>query len=152
MLKPSQISKILGYASDPNIAEKLHVLAHRSLVEYLTIDAADVQRQRIRRTTDRGTDCAIALPRNQRLRDGAVLKLDHDGAIVVRLTEEQWLTIEPCDKASALEFGYFAGNLHWRVKFQDGRLKIALEGPKQDYIARLRPFLESNRVREVEND
>ena len=81
-----------------------------------------------------------------------MLALDEARAIVVRLTVERWLTLSPRNEASALELGYFAGNLHWRVRFAGPRLLIALEGPKEDYLARLGPLLRDGRAVEVEDD
>ena len=60
--------------------------------------------------------------------------------------DESWLRLRPRDAASALELGYNAGNLHWRVRFDDGDLLVALEGPKEDYLARIEPLLAAGRV------
>ena len=141
------LNTILGFASDPDMASRLHDLSHAGKVEYITISHAETARRRFRVATDRGTDCAIALGREARLADGAVLKLDASGAIVVRLTEQQWLAVEPADAAAALELGYFAGNLHWRVRFDGGTLLIALEGPRETYVERLAPFFEAGRAK-----
>ena len=43
----------------------------------------------------------------------------------------------PRDEATALELGYLCGNLHWRVRFADKRILIAMEGPEESYLARL---------------
>ncbi len=110
------IDRIVGFASSPEIGERLHGLGHAGGLEFITLSREDTLRRR-RVTTDCGTDCTIALPRDQRLSDGAILLLDEDHAIVVRMAEERWLALEPRDAAAALEFGYFCGNLHWRVKF-----------------------------------
>ncbi len=147
-----RLTEIIGYTSDPGIADRLHRLAHAGVVEYLTVDGNDVLRHRFRATTDKGTDCAISLPRDQRLRDGAVLTLEEGRAIVIRTVEEHWLCLRPCDAAAALEIGYFAGNLHWRVKFQGESLLIALEGPVEDYLARLEPFFLDGRAERVDDE
>jgi len=141
-----KIRGVLGFASDSALAERLHALGHTGRVEHLVLAQEDVHRRRLRAQTDQGTDCLIALPRNQTLGDGAVLLLESTRAIVVRLTEERWLTLAPRDSAAALELGYFAGNLHWRVRFVGARLLVALEGPEDDYLARLRPFLNDGRA------
>ena len=148
----ARISAIIGFASDPALAGRLHDIGHAGHVEQLVLDADDVHRRRLRARTDKGTDCLIALPMDQSLGDGAVLALEEDWAIVVRLAEQRWLKLAPRDAAAALELGYFAGNLHWRVKFQDARLLVALEGPKQDFLARLGPFLDDDRAVEVGDD
>ena len=72
-------------------------------------------------------------------------------AIVVRMSEEEWLTLVPIDLAAAVELGYFSGNLHWRVRFEGSNLKVALEGPENIYLDRLKPFFESGRVTRVQD-
>lgn len=141
-----RITKICGFASEPVLAERLHDIGHKDGVEYLVLAREDVHRRRLRARTDRGTDCLIALPRDQSLGDGAVLLLEEARAVVVRLAEERWLPLDTRDKATALEVGYFAGNLHWRVRFEGERLLVALEGPEEDYLARLQPLLDDERV------
>lgn len=145
-----RITEVLGFASDPDLAERLHELDHVGRVERLLLGQDDVHRRRLRARTDRGTDCLIALPRDQALGDGAVLLLEPSHAVVVRLDEERWLPLEPRDAAAALELGYFAGNLHWRVRFGGARLLVALEGPEADYLARLQPFLDDGRARRAD--
>ncbi len=142
--------RILGYASQDPFAEALHDLGHFGRIEVVTISPEDVARRRFRLKTDKGTDCAIMLGRDQQLSDGAVLKLAEDGAIVIRLSERQWLSLDAPDKAAALELGYFGGNLHWKVRFEDGLMHVALEGPRQSYLDRLEGLLAEGKVRIVE--
>ena len=97
-------------------------------------------------TTDRGTSCVIALPRGERLYNGAVLALEESRAIVVRVAGESWLRLRPVSVADALRLGYHAGNLHWRVRFDGEDLLVALEGPEADYVARLTELVEEGRI------
>ncbi|MFQ5785820.1 MAG: urease accessory protein UreE [Alphaproteobacteria bacterium] len=144
-----RITGLFGDASDPDIAERLHALSHAGRVEYVTLDRADMNRRRLRVTTDKGTECAIVLARSERLSNGAVLILENDRAVVVRMSEEEWLAIAASDAAVALELGYLAGNMHWRVRFDDEVLRIALEGAESGYLARLAPLLDSGRARRM---
>ncbi len=68
------------------------------------------------------------------------------------MTEERWLALEPGDEATALELGYLCGNLHWRVRFADKRILIAMEGPEESYLARLQGVLSSGKARRVGGD
>ena len=145
-----RLDAILGLATDDAMRERLHALGHRGAVETVRLERSDMRRRRLRATTDRGTDCAIALPRDARLEDGAVLSIGEDRAIVVRAAGERWLPLRPRDAAAALELGYHAGNLHWRVRFRDGLLAVALEGPERAYLDRLAAFLDDGRARRVE--
>lgn len=145
-----KLEGIVGHVDDSAIAAKLHHLRHGGAVEYVLLSPADTQRKRLRVTSDAGTDCAIVLARDERLEDGSVLFIDDHRAIVVRLDELRWLTVEPTDLAAALELGYFVGNLHWRVKFEGQRLRIAIEGDEGFYRERLAPMIERRLARIVD--
>jgi urease accessory protein len=141
-----RIEQVLGSRLDPAFAERIHELEHRGAVDLLTMPAADVSRHRLRATTEGGTEVAIALPRDQRLFDGAVLVLENDRAVVVRVAEERWLRLQPYAIADALELGHLAGNLHWRVRFTGETMLVAMEAPLDDYLARLRALTRDRRV------
>ena len=141
------VTRILGTASEPSLADALHRLEHDDRVEFLVVDRDDTLRRRLRAKTDKGTDIAIALERGDQLLDGAVLVLDDDRAVVLRVTQERWLRIEPRDSDAALEAGYCAGNNHWRVDFQHGALLVAMQGPAEHYLARLDPLLSMGKIK-----
>ena len=145
-----RLTRILGNATEPEFAERLHTLEHDGRVETITLDAADTARKRLRVSTDKGTDCAVAIARSDRLANGAVLLLDDNRAVVVRMRETMWLALSPRDLAAALDLGYFCGNLHWRVRFEGAVLKVALDGPRETYIARLAQHLADGRARIIE--
>jgi urease accessory protein len=146
-----RLETILGFAADSTIAGRLHELEHAGKVEYIVLAGEDTARRRLHVSTDRGTECAVVLPRSQRLGNGAVLLLEPDRAVVVRLKEEAWLALLPRDAAAALELGYFAGNMHWPVRFEGATLRIALHGPLQDYLDRLAHLLRDGRIRRADD-
>ena len=141
------LNEILGNASDDMFSGPLHDLGHRDAIEYISLAKTDTARRRIRAVTGHGTECGIALSREQKLTNGAVLLLDETRAIVVRVEEESWLTLKPADAETALELGYHAGNLHWRVRFNGDQLLVPLEGPPENYLDRIRPLVDAGRVR-----
>jgi urease accessory protein len=140
------ITALVGTASDPALAERLHHLEHDERVEVLVVGEEDASRRRLRGTTDKGTDVAIALASGDRLTDGAVLFIDATRAIVLRTAEPRWLRITPRDADAALEAAYCAGNHHWKVRFEPGALLIATQGPHQHYVDRLEPLVRSGRI------
>ncbi|WP_416900163.1 MAG: urease accessory protein UreE [Minwuia sp.] len=140
------LSGILGSASDPSMRDPIHDLAHKGKVEHIVLPSKDTARRRLRATTDRGTECTIALSREERLYNGAVLWLEDDLAIVVRVEDENWLRLHPTSSANAIQLGYHAGNLHWRVRFDRDDLLVALEGPETDYIERLSELVQGGGV------
>ncbi|MGI4815467.1 MAG: urease accessory protein UreE [Janthinobacterium lividum] len=137
---------IVGSIAEAAISNHIHLLEHAGKVDYLTLSADDVRRRRLRATSDEGVECGVALDRDVQLFDGAVLRLDPDAALVVRTRSAAWLDLLPCNMDAALELGYFAGNMHWKVQFHGKLLKIALKGPIDDYLARLQPLIHANRV------
>ena len=147
-----QINSILGHSHEPEMNEQLHDLSHHNKVEYIVLDYANLKRRRFRAHTDQGAECAITLSRNDELSNGAVLLLENDRAIVVKMAEDQWLSLRPKDVSTAIELGYFAGNMHWRVKFENEQLNIALESPKEIYIDRLKDFFDQNKITIVNHD
>jgi urease accessory protein len=140
------IERILGDRHDTAFANHLHRLEHDNAVDVIVVSPADMARHRLRATTERGADVAIALPRTQSLFDGAVLMLETHRAIVVRSAAERWLRLRPSTREDALELGYQAGNLHWRVRFSDGDLLVALSGPAASYIERVARLIKAGRI------
>ena len=141
------IDAVVGDRAEPALHRRLHHLEHHDAVDEVTIPLADMARRRLRITTPKGEDLAIALPRDQKLFDGAVLLIDDSRAIVVRAEVERWLRLQPSSIAEGLELGYHAGNLHWRVRFEGECVLVALEGPVDSYYARLDNIFGGRRIR-----
>ncbi len=144
-----RLTQVLGNASDGKLAEALHRLEHSGKVETLVLKRADIARKRLHAFTSAGTEVGIMLDRSEALSNGAVLLLEEDRAIVVRLDEPQWLALAPRDAAAALELGYFCGNMHWKVRFVGEYLHVSMEGPRGDYLTRLDHLLADGRVSEI---
>lgn len=142
-------TRIIGSASQTTLADRLHQLEHDGRVDYVTLSGDDIQRRRLRVHTDSGQECGIALERSEQLYDGAILRLDAELAVVVRTARTEWLRVQVRDPAAALELGYFAGNMHWQVRFDGSVLCVALKGSADDYLQRLQPLL-SNGIIEIE--
>jgi urease accessory protein len=141
------ISDIIGHSDQEGIRDQLHRLDHAHAVDHLRVPRTDLARRRFRGVTDAGRQIAIALPRDQQLFDGAVLAIDETAALVVRVETEEWLRFVARDAATALRLGYFAGNLHWRVRFEDQVLLIAVETEARVYLDRLEPMLQAGDIR-----
>lgn len=140
------IDRVVGSRIDPTLHERLHHLEHHGRVDVVSLPASDMARHRLRVVTPGGEDVAIALPRDQKLFDGAVLLIDDERAIVVRAEVERWLRLQPRSIADGVELGYHAGNLHWRVRFEGEAVLVALEAPVEQYTTRLGELMEDRRV------
>jgi len=141
-----RIDRVLGSRLESEYSDEIHRLEHRGAVDLVNIPVADLARRRLLATTRGGEELAIALPRHQKLFDGAILLIDGERAIVVRAATERWMRLEPRSIGDAIELGYHAGNLHWRVRFQGEVLFVALEGRPEDYTARLAEMISARRV------
>lgn len=146
------VTKIIGSASEPAIAGRLHDLQHKGRLEILVVDQHNALRHRLRGTTDKGTEIAIALERHDKLSHGAVMLLENKRAIVVHMTETRWLRVIPRDADAALEIGYSAGNHHWRVKFEPGTLLVEIQGAADHYLKHLEHLINSGRIKVSDND
>src|SRR4030088_3090723 len=141
-----RIDHVLGSRLESEFSEEIHRLEHRGAVDVVNIPVADLARRRLLATTQAGEELAIALPRHQKLFDGAVLLIDDARAIVVRAATERWMRLEPRSIGDAIELGYHAGNLHWRGRFQDEGLFVALEGRPGDCPVRVGEMISARRV------
>lgn len=141
------LDKILGHREDHELHEKLHGLGHHGgHVETLVVSAEDLPRRRFHGHTDHGTACFVALPRELSLTDGAVLYLSDTRAVVLKVGAQDWLKLQPLNDG-ALELGFLAGNLHWRVRFEDGLLLVAVDHPRETYLARLHELEHAGKVK-----
>jgi urease accessory protein len=68
----------------------------------------------------------------------------------VRMENERWLVLQAKDTAAALEVGYFAGNMHWKVKFDNDAIRIALEGAEQAYLDRMHHLLSAGKAQRID--
>jgi urease accessory protein len=140
------INHVLGSRLEPAFSERLLRLEHHNAVDVVQLSDSELEQQRFLATTRHGQELAIALPRYQRLFDGAVLLLDDTHAIVVRAANRRWLRLEPRSLSDAIELGYQVGNLHWRVRFEGEALLVAIEGRPENYAVRLGELIWSRRV------
>lgn len=139
-------TNIIGNTKDAALSEQLHTLEHAQKIDYLTLSSYDIQRKRLKATSSHGIQCGITLPRDQNLYSGAILQLTDQYALVVRSANIRWLRCLPKDSASALELGYFAGNMHWPVRFNGESLEIELKGKVSDYEERLMHLINAGRI------
>jgi urease accessory protein len=140
---------VLGHEKDARFHDRLHSLEHRDGVECLFVAPEESGRKRFRLVTDRGTDCAVSLDRGEDLVDGALLFLDDQRAIIARFGAQEVWRLRPRNRADALKLGWNAGNLHWRVRFEEDCLVILLDGPKSDYRGRIAHLLAEGDVEDL---
>lgn len=142
-----KIDHIIGSTSDAALHDRIHDLEHAHAVDFLLLPRHDLSRRRFRSTTEGGRDVAISLARDEQLFDGAVLMLDHTNALVVKVEAEDWLRLTPKDQSAALQLGFHAGNLHWRVRFDGDDLLVAVERELESYTDRIGALIKDGSVK-----
>lgn len=97
------------------IVEKV-IAAPRSLgsrrLERVVLTSGDLAKRRQRVKTDAGREIGISLPHGVSLKDGDLLHLDAECAIVVEQAEEDLLWLQPQTPEQFGLMGYQVGNLH----------------------------------------
>ena len=71
-----RIDRVLGSRLESAFSDEIHRLENSGAVDVVNIPIADLARRRLLATTRAGEELAIALPRHQKLFDGAVLLID----------------------------------------------------------------------------
>jgi len=140
------INQILGLITDHDISHQLHDVSHHGVAEKIVLSSEDISRHRLKVKTNRGREVAIQLPRHQHLQNGSVLHLASDHAIWVEVDEPKYLSLKPKSIDAALELGYFAGNMHWPIRFKADVLQIQMQSHEAYYLERLAHFIESQTI------
>ena len=81
-------------------------------VERVVLTSGDLAKHRQRVKTDTGRELGISLPHGATLKDGDVLHVDADLAIVIEQADEDLLRIRPRTPEEFGRMGYQVGNLH----------------------------------------
>ena len=132
--------KVYTQLLDPtneNREQLIHKLEHEEAVDTIRLNVDDLSRRRFTSETTFGKTVGISLPRSLKLFDGAVLEISEGYCLVVKVEPENWLRLEVQSADVALRLGYFAGNLHWAVKFDQNSLSVAISGNVNSYLDRI---------------
>ena len=140
-------SKIIEQKDYPNSKEFIHTLEHQGMVDSLDLKVADLSRRRFTTTTIFGRKIGVSLPRSSKLFDGAVLELSENYCLIVKVIAEKWLHLQPLSADVALKLGYFAGNLHWKVKFKAQVLSVAITQELDTYLSRINSVFSENELK-----
>ena len=131
------IHTIIGSSSDDEYHNLMHEMEASGAVDFLELSNIDLSRRRFRHKTRMGVELAISLDRDIKLFDGAILEIKEKSAIVVKVKPEKWLKVRSKKAGLNLKLGYFAGNLHWAVRFADDSIFIEIQGNSTEYKNRL---------------
>ncbi|WP_417512509.1 hypothetical protein [Microbacterium sp.] len=140
------ISSTFGWETDPELADQLHKMEHDGHVERIYLGETLIGRRRFRATSDRGNEYGIILDGDPARIDGRVLILEPDRAVVLHQGEPETLTLRATDIEAGIQLGWHAGHLHWRVRFDGDLVVVLLDGPAEDYLARISPYVTAGQI------
>ena len=138
------IHTIIGSYSDDEYHNLIHEMEASGAVDFLELSNIDLSRRRFRHKTRMGVELAISLDRDIKLFDGAILEIKEKSAIVVKVKPEKWLKVRSKKVGLNLKLGYFAGNLHWAVRFADDSIFIEIQENSTEYKNRLESAFDLN--------
>ena len=123
--------------TEDNIEQLIHKWEHEEALDTIRLNADDLSRRRFTSETTFGKTVGVSLPRSLKLYDGALLEISERYCLMVKVEPENWLRLEVQSADVALRVGYFAGNLHWAVKFDQNILSVAISGDVNSYLDRI---------------
>lgn len=100
----------------------------RNAVEKIAISRTESERLRMRKSTDMGTDVALAMPAGTRLRHGDVVSLA-EKMIVIAIEQEKVAVVrlKNSDARTAVLVGHAIGNLHRPIKVEGDRIVLPVQ-------------------------
>lgn len=142
----------VGSVRNGAVADAVAALDERGRLERIHVSEALAGRRRFRATSDAGRDYGVVLDANVEELDGLVLLLEEDRAVVVVQEEPATLRLRGATPAGALQLGWHAGHLHWRVRFDGAEVEVLLDAPAEDYLDRILALVDDGAVEVVGHD
>lgn len=139
-------TEVVGHHGDEAIHDRLHALDDAGRVVRLVVPTKELGRRRFRVTGSDGVDYGVALARDAVLRDGSVLLVDDERAVVVEAQESETLVLRALTLAGGIQLGWHAGHLHWRVRMQGDLMTVLLDTTRDETLVRIAPWLESGDI------
>lgn len=124
--------KITGVCGNIFHDEKLESIDKSSL-EHLKISRGELEKNRLRRETDQGTDVGIILEPGMRLYNGDVLE-DDDKMILVEQMPEKVLTVsfsEAQNPELQIVIGHIIGNRHRPIAIHNGIVSFPIQSDSE---------------------
>ncbi|MBB1058533.1 urease accessory protein UreE [Dietzia cercidiphylli] len=142
---------LIGHRFDAEIRKALSPHEDAGRIVRLTVPQAELGRKRFKAVDQDGIEYGIALPRNVTLRDGSVLDLTADRAVVIEARETEQLHLRARDAEGGIQLGWHAGHLHWKVRMAGEYVTVLMDGPREDYLVRIEQFLDSGLIEVVDS-
>ncbi len=124
---------------DENLRQMFRDLSSKDRVDRVHLARRDAAKNRLRLTSQRGTDVMIDVPRGTTLKHGDVLYLGEDEMLIVEWLPEETMVITlsfPKDWTERVEtatkIGYILGIKHFPLFPRGNEVVVPIEGSKED--------------------
>ena len=109
----------------------------RSDSEYLLISRNDLEKKRLRRTTDKGTDVIITLDSGNHLHNGDVL-IQQEKHIIIKQIPEKIISVTIKESENFFEIlvllGHIIGNRHRPIYIKDDMVQFPIQSVEEKEI------------------
>jgi urease accessory protein len=131
----SVTSAVGNIYSDKRLSEKYRRVEAAGACERLPVSRMEMERLRLRRRTDRGTDIGLVLEPGSRLYHGDVLLLTKDGLVIVEQLPEKVISvsIRKSDNATSLAalIGHAIGNRHRPIAVKGNTISFPIQADSE---------------------
>jgi urease accessory protein len=112
--------------------DKYDEMLAKGAVEKMVISRSESERLRMRKSTDKGTDVALAMQAGTRLRHGDVVYLANN-MIVINIEPERVAVVRLRDSEArtAVLVGHAIGNLHRPIKVEGSRIILPIQSDNE---------------------
>jgi urease accessory protein len=141
--------EVIGHSSDVEFHDLLHELQRGGRVARLHVPTAELGRRRFKAVDQNGVEYGVALARGDVLRDGSVLLLSAERAVVVDAEAPQTLKLRALTVEGGVQLGWHAGHLHWRVRMDEDTMTVLLDAPREEYLARIESWVAAGAIQAV---
>lgn len=141
---------VLGHRFDENLQKSLLQHEDAGRVIRLQVPEKELGRRRFKAADQHGVEYGVALSREVRLENGAVLELTPERAVVVEAWESEQLELRAVDAEGGVQLGWHAGHLHWRIRTSGDRMTVLLDAPREEYLKRISGCVEQGLIEVVE--
>ena len=134
------LSSVVGnIIRDKKLHQEYLELCQQGKCEKIILSRLEMQRSRIRKTTDKGTDVGLVFEPDVRLRNGDVVYKTNDRIIVLELEPEKVavLTFSRGDATDdeafkvAVEIGHAIGNLHRPIMINEEKIFVPIQAESE---------------------
>lgn len=141
--------------------KKFEEMKEKQLCETVTITRLESQRVRMRKTTNKGTDVGIDLPKGTKLRHGDVVLQENDKMIVVEIEPEDVLHVKVKENIPhhhavevPIRLGHTIGNLHRPLKLDHDSVYFPIQSDDEvnmfkTFFGSIAEYLELNKIKIV---